>query len=119
MAHRFEHIKDNFLRSFFTGTVDDSAIDEFLVNVEPYLSQATGQKPLHFLVDASGEGGWSFNARRRFTKLFEDDRLGRVAIINADRFTRIVATFLMKATGREDSVRFFTAEDEALAWLKK
>ncbi len=119
MTHRFQVIEDGMLRSAFIGDVDEEAIAEFNQRLTPFLKTATPAKPIHFLVDASQEGRFSGGARRAFTQMFADDpRLGKVAIINAARFTRVMATFIMKATGRHDAVRFFDNEAEALVWLK-
>ena len=52
--------------------------------------------------------------------MFDNEpRYGKVAIVNASRFTRVAATFMMKATSRDDSVRFFDNETEALGWLRE
>ena len=117
MANQLERRPDGILVSRFIGVVDEAAVAEFKEHVAPYLATATAEAPLHFIADAAQEGSWAFSARREFTDYFADKRLGKVAIINASRFTRVVATFLMKATGRSDEVRFFDNEQEATKWL--
>ncbi len=119
MSHQFIVIEDGLLNSAFIGDVNEESIVEFNERLSPFLDTATPDNPIHFLADASHEGRWSGAARRAFTKMFATDpRLGKVAIINAARFTRVMATFIIKATGRHDAVRFFDNETEALAWLK-
>lgn len=118
MGNKIRQIEPGILHSTFTGDIDLAAIDEFVSNVTPYLT--TTDAPIHFVADAEPEGRWSFAARRRFTELFDDEpRFGKVAIVNASRFTQVAATFMMKATGRHDSVRFFSSEADALNWLKE
>jgi hypothetical protein len=117
MSNFLEKRADGFLYSRFVGTVDDTAVEAFKQSVAPHLAEATAENPLHFIADATDEGSWSFSARREFTSYFEDKRLGKVAIINANRFTRVVATFLMKAPGRSDEVSFFDNEKQATKWL--
>lgn len=119
MTHSLEKRPDGFLYSRFVGTIDEAAIEEFKANVAVYLPEATPDSPLHFIADASDEGSWEFGARQAFTKYFDDKRLGHVAVISASRFTRVVSTFMVKATGRGDSVRFFETEQEAVAWLQQ
>lgn len=119
MGNVLEKRADGLLYSRFVGAVDDAAVEEFKSHVAPYLAEATAESPLHFIADAAEEGSWAFSARREFTRYFEDKRLGKVAITNANRFTRVVATFLMKATGRSDEVRFFENEKQAVQWLKE
>lgn len=118
MGNKMQKRPDGLIYSQFIGAVDDAAVAEFQRHVAPFLEDATPANPLHFIADAAEEGSWAFSARRDFTKMFEDKRLGKVAITNASRFTRVVATFLMKATGRDASVRFFETEASAVEWLK-
>jgi hypothetical protein len=119
MSHTLTKRADGYLLSKFVGDIDEAAIEAFKKAVEPYLAEATEATPLHFLADAAEEGTWEFGARREFTKYFDDKRLGHVAVINASRFTRVVSTFMVKATGRGDSVRFFEKEAEGVAWLNE
>ena len=117
MGNKIRPLEAGILHSTFTGDIDMAAIDEFVSNVTPHMSDSV---PLHFVVDAAQEGRWSFEARRRFTDMFDNEpRYGKVAIVNASRFTQVAATFMMKATGRHDTVRFFSSEADALAWLKE
>lgn len=119
MAHILTVGQNGILYSKFIGDIDQDVIKEFINNVSPHLEKATAENPLHFVADASEEGTWNLSARREFTELFDNEpRLGRVAIINANRFIRVVATFMMKATGRDGAVRFFENEEQALEWLQ-
>lgn len=120
MTHKLRKGSNGILYSQFIGDIDQTAIKEFSANIAPYLEHASDKNPLQFIADASEEGSWGLSARREFTRIFEDEpRLGRVAIINANRFIRVVATFMMKATGRSGEVRFFENEAQALDWLGK
>lgn len=117
MSNKVSQIEEGILLSTFTGRIDLDSVNEFVTNVEPYLD---GPSPtLHFLVDATNEERWSTQARREFTKIFDSESYGKVGIINAGRATRVIARFLMIATNRNDSVRFFDSESDALAWLKE
>jgi len=119
MTHKLTVIEDDILGSKFIGDVDEEVLAEFKKNITPFLETATDTNPLHFLVDASQEGRFSGAARRAFAQMFiNDQRLGRVGIINAARFTQVMATFLMKATRRTETTRFFDDEVAALAWLR-
>lgn len=118
MGNKIRKIEEGILYSTFTGDIGLDDVSEFVENVEPYMQ--TAATPLHFVVDAQHEGRWSLDARRQFTNMFDKEpRYGKVAIVNASRFTRVAATFMMKATGRDDTVRFFDTEADALTWLKQ
>lgn len=119
MAHTLTVGDNGILYSKFIGDVDQEAIQEFINSITPHLEHATADNPLQFVADASEEGTWNLSARREFTQLFDNEpRLGRVAITNANRFIRVVATFMMKATGRDGAVRFFENDEQALEWLQ-
>ncbi|MFT7585231.1 MAG: hypothetical protein ACI9EW_001655 [Cellvibrionaceae bacterium] len=117
MSNTIRQLEEGILLSSFRGKIDLDSVNEFVTNVEPYLDGASSV--LHFIVDANNEERWSLSARREFTKIFDSKSYGKVGILNAERVTRIVATFLMVATRRKDSVRFFDNESDALAWLKE
>jgi hypothetical protein len=45
--------------------------------------------------------------------------IGKVASFGGSTFARVVASFVIKATGMEHKVKYFETEEEALKWLKK
>ncbi len=119
MGNSIRQLDDNILHSTFKGDIEIADVDEFVHNVEPYLKKAPLSSLFHFVVDAQYEKHWSFAARRKFTQLFDHEpRFGKVAIFNASRFSRVVATFIMHASGRANQVRFFEGEASARTWLK-
>jgi hypothetical protein len=69
------------------------------------------------LADLSQGGKFSAEFRKTLAGLMNDPRTGKVANVGAKRYNRVLAGFLLKATGR-DNIRFFKLEEEALAWLK-
>ena len=117
MAQELDMIEDGIVRLAFIGDITDVEVDTFLKGFQTYLEAATLEQPLGLLVDASRDGKMAPSARRNFTELNKDPRLGHIGICNVSRFNRVVATFIMKATGR-DNIRFFESQADALAWLK-
>jgi hypothetical protein len=99
------------------GDVDEEDMEAFLDELTPYLEAATEVQPLLVLSDTSRTGKLSAIARRLLAGLGRDPRLRKTAILGSGRYTRLVASFINKATGR-DNIRFFESEQEALAWLK-
>jgi hypothetical protein len=56
---------------------------------------------------------------RRFGKTgFEKEETGKVALIGMHPVARVLASFVIGMTRKED-LRFFKTEEEALAWLKE
>lgn len=100
---------------------DDLAeeLDAFTRELAIYLDAATEESPLRTLAMSRDPGGkLPSSVRKTFAELNRDPRLGKSATIGLDRYTRVLAGFVLKATGR-DNIRFFDTEEEALAWLKE
>ena len=116
MAHEFEMIQDGLVRLAFIGDINEADVEAFIQDMQPHLDAVTAGGFLNMLIDASRDGKLSSGARRAFTELNKDPRIRRVGICHISPFNRVFATFLMKATGRQN-IGFFDSEAEALVWL--
>lgn len=47
------------------------------------------------------------------------EEVGKVALFGASTLNRVVASFIIKATGLEHKVKYFKTEEGALKWLKQ
>ena len=117
MTHEIEMRKDGILRIAFIGDVDDKDMEAYNEDLVPYIEAATPEKPLLTLADSARSGKFSSAARKSFLSQNNDPRIGKAAVIGASRYTRVLASFVLKATGR-GNVRFFDSEEQAVAWLK-
>jgi hypothetical protein len=117
MAHEISMGDDGILRLAFIGDMVGEDIEIFIKDFTPFLEAATEVEPLNILADASRAGKTSSAARKAYVRLNRDLRGGKVAVVGARRYGRVLVSFILKATGR-DNVRFFDSEEEALAWLK-
>jgi len=43
--------------------------------------------------------------------------LDKIAIFGGNRFMKHLVNLVVKATGKEDRVRYFDSKDQAIAWL--
>lgn len=117
MAHTVMMGEDNILRVQFEGEIGKEEIEAFLEDYMPYLEAASEGNPLRVLaLPAIGSGKFSSHARKTLARLNDDPRLGKSATIGIDRYARVLVSFVLKATGREN-IAFFDTEEEALAWL--
>jgi hypothetical protein len=117
MAHELRMRDDGILWLAQIGDVDEEDMDAFLGDLTPFLEAATEGQSLLILSDTSRTGKLSANARKLLAGLGRDPRLRKTAILGSGRYTRVVASFINKAAGR-DNIRFFDSEQEAIAWLK-
>ncbi|MCJ2534163.1 MAG: STAS/SEC14 domain-containing protein, partial [Candidatus Thermoplasmatota archaeon] len=73
---------------------------------------------LDALIDLNKAGQQSAGARKTWKELSENENSGKLAIIGISPVAKVIASFVMGVTNKED-MRFFKSKDEALAWLKE
>ena len=118
MTHELTMGEDGILRLSFIGDIGPEDVDAYVEELSPFLDGATAENPLRILSFSGREGKISAVARKTFAQLNEDSRMGKVAILGGNRFTRVMTTIILKATGRQN-IRFFGTETEAMEWLKE
>lgn len=117
MAHEIKMGDDGILRIAFIGDLGKEETDAFSKDYLLFLRAAAETKPLSALVDVSRLGQISAAARKVLSEINRDPRIGKTAVLGANRYLRVMAGFVLKAAGR-DNVSFQGSEEEALAWLK-
>jgi hypothetical protein len=118
MGYELKMGDDGILRLSFIGDIGLEDVDRYAQELAPYLEAASETDKLRMISYSGREGKFSADARRRFTEMNQDPRVGRVAVLGGNRFTRVMATIILKATGRHN-IRFFDSETEALSWLNE
>jgi hypothetical protein len=117
MAHELQLGDDSITRVAFIGDMGKEEIEAYIEDNRPILETATEAEPQLVLYNASREGKMSAAARKALVELNRDPRMGKMAVIGARRYTRVLVSFVLKAS-RQNNVRFFDLEQEAVAWLK-
>jgi hypothetical protein len=118
MAHEISMGDDGVLRMDLIGDMDREGMEAYINDLAPFLEAATEAEPLLILTDSSRSGKLSSGARKLSVETNRDPRMGKTAVIGESRrYFRVMASFILKATGR-DNIRFFDSEEEALTWLK-
>ncbi len=120
MPYRMHMEDDGILRiDFAGGTLEHNEVDDFVRDFTVYLDAVTPEAPLRALTIAPQSGAKLVSkARKVLADLNLDPRLGKAATVTLDRYTRVLVGFILKATGR-NNIRFFDAEEKALAWLQE
>lgn len=119
MPYELYMCDDDILHLVWIGNIDGDVIRAYKKDVEVYLANATPERQIYTLIDAARDGKFTAEARRYFAEMTKDPRLGRFAVINASRTSRVMATFLLKVSRRDEVMRFFDNEKTAVAWLKE
>lgn len=108
---------DGILRIRISGDMDKVQVDHLKNELSLFLDAATDENPLNSIIIPENIGKLSYYARRFFTEVNQDTRVGMLSIINPPRAVRILGKFIVKAT-KSDKFRFFSEEDEAVEWIK-
>ena len=118
MAYKLEMDQEGILRLWFEGNISTEEMEAFRADFTAFLEQSTEEKPLLVLSYSTSEAAkFSPGARKIFVQLNRDPRIGKAATLGVNRYTRVLAGFILKASGR-DNVQFFDTEEEAVAWLR-
>lgn len=117
MPYEFGVRDDGILSLVFLGDQDVEDLRAFRVEFDPHLAAASTAKPLLVLVDGTQSPRFTAGARKSFLELNRDARIGAAAIWGVDRYTRVLADFVLRATSRKN-IAFFDTEQQAIDWLK-
>ena len=117
MAYELGIRDDGIARLATIGDQGKEDVENLRKHLEALVEAATEAEPMGLIVDSSRSGKTSSAARKLYVELGRDSRFGKTALLGARRYSRLLATFIAKATGR-DNIGFFDSEEEALAWLK-
>jgi hypothetical protein len=118
MAYQLTLGEDRYLRFVMLGDMDALSVTNFEREYRLYLDASTSQRPIYMIVFAGQMGKISSQARNLYMQINSDPRLGLVAIVNPPRTLRVLAQFILKATGRAN-INFFDSEDEAIDWIRR
>ena len=118
MAHEIKMGDDGILQVKMVGDVDQEGWAAYAQDIASILDTLPETETVHFLVDLRQMGKSSLAARKDSLDIFRnpDPRIGKSALVGANRYIQVLGSFVMSAAGRDD-FRFFDSEDEALAWL--
>jgi hypothetical protein len=117
MSYELAMTDEGILRMAFIGDVDIQDIEAAMKEAEPFLAAVPESGAMPMLSDVSRAGKLTSDARKGLASMGTDPRMGKSAIIGVSRYQRVVASFVIKASG-QDNMRFFDSEEEALVWLR-
>ncbi len=109
--------EDDILYETVVGVVDAKIAIAFKEASLKLRSKAEG-RVINTFIDLSRAGKPTPEARRIAQQRLEDEAIGKVAMFGMHPATRVIASFVMGVTRKED-MRFFKSKEEALAWLKE
>jgi len=108
---------DRILHLAFIGDQSDADMEAFRDEFLPFVEAATDDDPLLIVVDGTRSAKFSSDGRKVFLELNKNLKIAKVAVWGANRYARVLVSFVIKATGR-NNIRFTETEQEALDWLE-
>ena len=108
--------EENILHIVSYGDLDEDDYEDMSAATIKATEDIEGK--VNILVDINHCGKVPAKVRRMAKRDFEKETTGKVAMFGMHPVARILASFIIGITRKED-IRFFKTEAEALAWLKE
>jgi len=114
--NRFYLGKDNIRHLTCVGDIDEKIALEIKEVTFNFFSIVEGKLKLFIALNKAGKP--SSGARKILTKIFENEKIGKIAMFGIHPVARVLASFIMGISKKKD-MRFFKTKEEALLWLKE
>jgi len=112
--NRIYLIPNNIIHVIAVG-VQSAALAVTLNETNSRLAMLINGK-INYLIDLNKSGKSSPEAREIWNKIGENERTGKVAIFGIHPVARVLATFVM-GMSKKNNNRFFRTKEEAMAWI--
>ena len=108
--------EDDIFYETIVGKQDEKTVTAALEYHNKFKNMVKGK--MKMLINLNNAGHLSSEARKIGKKTFEDEKIGKVAMFGMHPVARVMASFVMGVTKKED-MRFFKSKEDALVWLKE
>lgn len=119
MNQYIEELENRIIKVKLPPFISDEMGDVFLAELGRYLKVASAEQPLFVLTSEDSTARTTTNVRHRFVEVARNPKLGAVAVTESNPFVKVLAMFVLKATQRSETIRFFETEEKGLQWLKE
>ncbi|MDH5673425.1 MAG: ATP-binding protein [Myxococcales bacterium] len=99
------------------GTLDEQEAHELLVELNGLIDACFVEGSVCLLIDQRKQTTITATARRALAAAAKDPRYERFAFVGGSVLVRTLARFIIRAAGRDASMRFFDDAAPALAWF--
>lgn len=113
---RFYLGEDNIIYSTIVGDIDAEMAIAFDEATLKLMNMVEGK--VNVFTDDNKAGTPLSEARKIMQEFIMHEKYGKLAIFGLHPVARVLASFIMGVTKKED-VRFFNSKEDALAWLKE
>ncbi len=113
---RFYLGEDDILYETLVGKQDSETVIAMIEIHDKFMSLVEGN--LNVLIDLNKTGQPTSQARKEGMERFEEKGYGKVALFGMHPVARVLASFVMGVSKKED-MHFFKSKEDALAWIKE
>ncbi len=114
--NRFYLGEDGILHVTMVGDTDEKIELEILEAHRTLRSKVEGK--VNTFTDLTNMGKPTPGARKMAKEGLEEEGIGKIALFGLHPVARVVASFIMGVSKKED-MRFFNSKEGALAWLRE
>lgn len=111
--------EDGFIHQIYLGEQTAQTVQEDIKRLAKLIETVHKQgKPAHLLLDLGKFTHQDSGARKEATNALNNLKYEKIALFGTKNFIKYVANFVVLATRKSSTVKFFDSEDEAMRWLK-
>ncbi|MCK5561725.1 MAG: STAS/SEC14 domain-containing protein [Thermoplasmata archaeon] len=114
--NRFYLDENNIIHETVVGEIDDETAIVAKKVVADLIEMADGE--VKIMIDITQAGTPSRNARLIGQESLNDERIGKIAIFGMNPVAKVIASFFMNFT-HKNNIKFFKIKKEAIEWLNK
>lgn len=111
--------KEGIIRAAIIGTHDKDDAEKIIAEIDKLLEKYKQQSRL--LIDMTKTGRPTSKARKVHASnmRIKAKYFKKTALYGASAMNRVMANFIIKASGKGDNVKYFNTEHQALSWLNE
>ena len=117
--HKIWVDQDGLIRATIIGTHNKDDAEKIIEETSKLIKKYKQHSKL--LIDMTKTGRPTSKARKLHANNMKEqaNHFKKTALFGASAMNRVMANFIIKASGRGDKVRYFNTEREAISWLNK
>lgn len=110
--------KEGYIRAEIIGEHDKDNAEKIIKEINELIKER--EKDGLVLIDMTRTGRPTSKARKLHANNMKTQakHFKKAALFGASTMNRVMANFIIKASGRGDKVRYFTTEENAIKWLQ-
>jgi UDP-N-acetylmuramyl pentapeptide synthase len=120
MANEVSLNKDGYIEIIYEGDQTYESVNKVVQEVLKIITILKEQnKPVKLLNDLSELGGSTYGSRKASAEALLKAEYDKVALFGANLFMKYLSILIIKASGKDSTVKYFDTREEAERWLNE